>query len=169
MERRTKIGIILILVLLLRLVLVPVHININDDLAVFQEWGRVFQVTGPGYFFFFYSWVYFLPTQPPPTPLLIGYSYALYENHLLLAQWHNQFGLPPGFFVKYFYDNGYYLLLKLPAILADLGIGILIYNVVQKIKPDKALFASAFYVLNPLTIFLSGIWGQTESVIALFG
>lgn len=169
MGRKTKIGIVIFAGLILRLLLVPLSLNINDDLLVHEEWGRVFQITGADYFYFFDGWIYSFPTQPPLTSWMFSFAYRLYSNHPLLAELHNQYGLPPGFVVKFFYDYGYYLLLKLPAIIADLGLGMTIYFVIQKIVPQKAFLALVFYIFNPLTIFLSGLWGQTESLIALFG
>ncbi len=168
MEAR-KIVAIAFLGLVIRLAIVTVNVGIDDDLMVHQEWGRVFQITGANYFYFFKGWIYSFPTQPPLTSWMFNFAYQIYENHSLLAQLHNKFGLPPGFIVKYFYDNGYVLLLKLPAIVGDIGLGLVIYKLVKKLNPKRAILAYAFYIFNPLTIFLSGIWGQTESLIALFG
>ena len=60
-------------------------------------------------------------------------------------------------------------LFKLPAILSDLATGYLIYLIVKKIKnPKTGLFASAFYIFNPALIFNSTLWGQVDSITALF-
>lgn len=70
---------------------------------------------------------------------------------------------------KYFHNpNG---LWKIPAIIADIGIAILIYLILKNFlkKPSsKALIGSVFYLLNPITIFVSGFHGQTESVWIFF-
>ena len=60
-------------------------------------------------------------------------------------------------------------LFKLPAIASDLATGYLIYLIVKKIKSPKAgLIASAFYIFNPALIFNSTLWGQVDSLTALF-
>ncbi len=60
-------------------------------------------------------------------------------------------------------------LFKLPAILSDLATGYLIYLIVKKIRDQKAgLIASAFYIFNPALIFNSTLWGQVDSLTALF-
>lgn len=56
---------------------------------------------------------------------------------------------------------------KAIAILADCGICILIYIFVRKLIPSRkylALLASGMYGLNPAVWYVSGIWGQIESL-----
>ena len=57
------------------------------------------------------------------------------------------------------------LLYKLPAILADLATGFLIYRIVGK---KRGLIASALYVFNPAILSNSTLWGQIDSLTALF-
>jgi dolichyl-phosphate-mannose--protein O-mannosyl transferase/Gpi18-like mannosyltransferase len=87
---------------------------------------------------------------------------------------------PPGYFyilaaVGHFWrlffaahDPGYAvlrLLVKLPAILADLCVGALLYAIVRRFAGVAlALGAAAFYVLNPATIYISALWGQVDSI-----
>jgi dolichyl-phosphate-mannose--protein O-mannosyl transferase/Gpi18-like mannosyltransferase len=73
-------------------------------------------------------------------------------------------------------DGGHYVVLKalvkLPAILADLGVGILTYAVVRRFaSAGIALGAAALYLLNPAVIYNSAAWGQVDSIaggLALF-
>jgi dolichyl-phosphate-mannose--protein O-mannosyl transferase/Gpi18-like mannosyltransferase len=66
------------------------------------------------------------------------------------------------------HDASYTLLLvlvKLPAILADLGVGYLIYAIARRFtRPALALGAAALYLLNPATIMDSAVWGQVDSI-----
>lgn len=66
------------------------------------------------------------------------------------------------------HDPGYSILavlVKLPAILADLGVGALLYAVVRRFAaPAVALGAAALYVFNPATIFISADWGQVDAI-----
>lgn len=57
------------------------------------------------------------------------------------------------------------VLVKLPAILCDLLIGVLLFNLTRRfVSQNWALGIAAFYLLNPVTILISGLWGQVESV-----
>ncbi len=60
------------------------------------------------------------------------------------------------------------LLYKLPAILADLATGFLIYKIAKEYVQERAsLFAVAAYVFNPAVIANSTFWGQVDSLTAL--
>jgi dolichyl-phosphate-mannose--protein O-mannosyl transferase/Gpi18-like mannosyltransferase len=63
-------------------------------------------------------------------------------------------------------------LVKLPAIIADLGVGALLYYTVRRFAgTGLALAAAALFVLNPATIYISALWGQVDSIsggLALF-
>jgi dolichyl-phosphate-mannose--protein O-mannosyl transferase/Gpi18-like mannosyltransferase len=73
-------------------------------------------------------------------------------------------------------DGGHYTVLKalvkLPAIFADLGIGVLAYAVVRRFAgAGVALGAAALYLLNPAVIYNSAAWGQVDAIaggLALF-
>ena len=61
------------------------------------------------------------------------------------------------------------LLFKLPAILADLTTGWLIFSIVKKLKGERlGLISAAFYVFNPAILANSTLWGQVDSLTALF-
>ncbi len=73
-------------------------------------------------------------------------------------------------------DGGHYVVLralvKLPAILADLGVGVLVYATVRRFAgAGISLGAAALYLLNPAVVYNSAAWGQVDSVaggLALF-
>ena len=56
---------------------------------------------------------------------------------------------------------------KLPVILADMGIGLLLYKILLKKSFKIAAFAFLVYVLNPVVMFTNSIWGQTDGLMAL--
>ncbi len=61
------------------------------------------------------------------------------------------------------------LLYKLPAIISDLFAGYLIYRVVSKLKSEKwGIIASSIYLFNPAVFANSSLWGQADSLTALF-
>ena len=60
-------------------------------------------------------------------------------------------------------------LIKLPAILSDLGIAWLVWSMVQELGGSRraALVGAVIVVVNPITWFDSVVWGQVDSVGAL--
>lgn len=59
--------------------------------------------------------------------------------------------------------------LKLPAILADLGIGLLIFKFLnQRFTQSKSLLYTSLFLFNPAVIYISTIWGQIESLPVFF-
>jgi len=110
-------------------------------------------------------------------------SWALSLSERPFASFYSTVGFadyPPGYFyilavVGHFWhaffasrDHGFAVLrvlVKVPAILADLGIGVLLYAVVRRFaSTGYALGAAALYLLNPATIYISAAWGQVDSV-----
>lgn len=66
------------------------------------------------------------------------------------------------------FDTSYGILealVKLPAIVADLLVTVLIYKIVLRFATQRwALIAAAVFALNPAAIFVSGLWGQIDSI-----
>ncbi len=167
---------ILLLAFLLRISLISKWVI--GDVLVHREWGEKFWKYGSRNFYFNKDWYYSFPTQPPITSLMFAGSFWLFDHKYVLAQIHNSTKLVPAALITYFYDmeepvnkRGYILLLKLPAILADLALGILVFKIILDLtrRRNSAILGSLFYLFNPVTVFLSGGWGQNESVIAFFG
>lgn len=62
----------------------------------------------------------------------------------------------------------YIIMLKLPAILADLATAWIIFKVAQKyLDPKKGLIISVLYLFNPMIWFDTLIWGQVDSFFFL--
>lgn len=61
------------------------------------------------------------------------------------------------------------VLFKLPAIIADVATGFLIYKIVFKLKNQKwAIIVSIAYLFNPAIFANSSLWGQVDSLTSLF-
>lgn len=61
------------------------------------------------------------------------------------------------------------ILLKIPAILADIATALLIFLIVRKYGSFRLAFiAMISYAFNPAIIYDSAIWGQVDSVFTLF-
>lgn len=66
-------------------------------------------------------------------------------------------------------DVYFYTILKLPAIISELILGLLVYWQVKKYFPLKySLLILALIFFNPAVIFNSSVWGQIDSILTLF-
>jgi hypothetical protein len=156
---------------LVRVFLVKFFIPQSGDLLLYADWAEKYWQYGAGDFYLYPKWYYAPPNYPPALSLIYAAAYWLFEHKYLLAQLHNIIRIPPAFFIVYFYEFGLYLTLKLPGILADLGLGVLIFLVIKSLtgKLKKAFIGASFYLFNPVSIFLSGVWGQTDSLVTFLG
>ena len=60
------------------------------------------------------------------------------------------------------------ILIKMPAILADILSGILVYMVTaRKMSKKTALILSGLYLFNPAILVNSAMWGQTDGIMTL--
>jgi len=116
-----------------------IDLAFENDIQTFQLWARrLFE----GGFSNFYSPDFF--SDYPPV-----YMYVL-------------------FFVGAFADAPIFRFLTfLPAMLADLGIGFVIYKLAVKKSLPFGLLITAAWVFNPAIIMISAVWGQVESVFLL--
>ena len=139
-----RLAIILGLGLLVRLALIPVG-GYGSDLRIMREWGSR------------------LLTEP------MSRFYATDEvvDHLPGDLWllwllgHAADLMSPGARLP----NA---ALKLVPVLADLGLGGVLFLIGQRLAgPRTGLVAAGFIALNPALIFLSAIWGQWDAVSAL--
>jgi Gpi18-like mannosyltransferase len=60
------------------------------------------------------------------------------------------------------------LAIKIPVLLADISVGILIYSLVKKVNSKLALVSLFLYTLNPVVIFDGSVWGQIDGILTLF-
>lgn len=116
--------------------------TLENDFGTFLAWS--YYVEENGFSKFYDQWSDYLP----------GYIYVLWflkKLSLLLPQ------VP------------LVLLYKLPAILADIGVGLFIYKAVSKFNKRWALPATAVYLFNPAVFANSALWGQIDGITSLFG
>ena len=174
MKQTKVIFSLLFLALLLRLVfLFPQY---SGDIKNHLVWGNSFLQSPAG----FYS-RHFPGFNDANYPPLAIFLFAL--SNLLLLAFRNSFVylnnlLPafPSFLVPLFnHENMQYGFLKLPGILADLGIGILIYKYTSNRHSREGgnpfnlpIILSSLYLFNPAVIYLSSVWGQIEPVTNFF-
>lgn len=130
----------LFVALVVRLILSPFG-TLELDQNSFIGWSsRLVEV---GFNKFYDTWSDYLP----------GYLYILW-----VLGWIKKLALLPSVF-----------LYKLPAIFSDVLTGFLIYKIVEKFKNKKwGIIASGLYLFNPAILANSTLWGQADSLTALF-
>lgn len=153
---------ILFWALCIRLILVP--FAFHSDLTTNSIWGiyaKEFGLVG------YYDWLnfgnYAIPEYPPLSTILFLVLRWIYE-FIFSIFWKINISLKlfPSLFITWLDNFGYASLLKLPGIFADVGIGYLIYRYTKKTR------LASLYLFNPAVIYLSSLWGQTESFVGFF-
>lgn len=158
---------ILLIGLFLRFILLIIS-KWHPDILNHIDWGIRFLELGPKKFYENIFWGVSWPNQPIGTMLLFAFS-ALTKNIVFgFIQTLNQnFSFFPSFIIPFIETNIHAWMVKLPFILSDIGLGFLIYKIVLKINPQKAILAASLFLFNPVLIYNSTIWGQTDSLINL--
>ncbi|OGM56807.1 hypothetical protein A3E46_02755 [Candidatus Woesebacteria bacterium RIFCSPHIGHO2_12_FULL_46_16] len=168
---KIAVGLLFLLGFALRILLINLGHGISTDFLIFEEWGNKYWELGPKEFYFYKYWDFARPNYPPMSSFIFAVAYWLFDHKYVLAQLHNLIKIPPAAFIVFFYDYGYNLLLKIPAFFSDLGLAYIVYKLILKFSGNikKAYLGSFLFFLNPVTIFLSSVWGQIDSLVALIG
>jgi hypothetical protein len=111
-----------------------------SDIQLFASWARSLAAGGPATFY----------ATTPSANYPPAYLYVLWALGAVSG------GQPPAG------------LLKLPAILADVGVALLLYRLAARWRGRRAgLLAAALYLFIPVTWYDSALWGQVDAVPAL--
>ena len=142
---------IVVVGLLLRLVLCALFRGHDSDMGCFIAWGQDIARNGTRSFYWAagHDWY----DYPPGYMLFLGgYSAVL-----------NLFRVDTGSVLGIF-------LYMLPAVAADLGLSLLLmgYARKQRINNSGALILGGLVFLNPALLFLTGAWGQIDSILTLW-
>jgi predicted membrane-bound dolichyl-phosphate-mannose-protein mannosyltransferase len=151
-------GILLLVGLLLRLAIAYILLprsGFESDIGTFAAWASNLAEGGAGSF---YATAGFADYPP-------GYLYVLWLiggiGHLLAPMANGDAAAATA------------AIIKLPAILADVAVGFVLYRVVRSWRAPRldahrvGLIAAALYLFNPVTWYDSAIWGQTDAFGAL--
>lgn len=147
-------GLLLLTALLLRLYIAPIWVGYDTDVRTFLAWSdRVYSVGLSG--LYTNAKEYFLDYPP-------GYMYVLYLIGLL----HHKLSIP-------WESAESLLILKLPAILADIFTVYLLFRLAVSGEGGKrtwwqAVQIAALFAFNPAIWANSAIWGQVDSFFMLF-
>lgn len=164
-----QLYLLVLLAMLVRFYFLDKYLNVSGDLLLQADWGEKYWTYGSRDFYFIKDWYYARPNYPPLTIYYYAYANKLYDYKYLMAALHNVIKIPPADFIIYYYKWGYFINLKLLGIVSDILAGIFIYREVLSYLKNKkyAVFAAGIFLLNPITIILSSVWGQIDSTVAL--
>ncbi len=143
--------------LILRLVLVALPIGFFIDIQSFQAWAIKLAEAGPTKF---YESIW---SDYPP-----GYMYVLWAlggiHHFVTWSLGNLYALA-GHTAPQF--NGLLVfLVKMPGVIADILNAWLIFKILEgRVSQRTAYRAAIIYAFNPITFFVSAIWGQMDAVL----
>lgn len=149
--------------------LVAHHGDLNNNIS----WGQIAYENGLRDFYGSSDsddWPYSAPNQPPLT--IINFAVTANFWHAIndkVSDFNWRYRVFPSKFIWFWEENGWDLLIKLPSLIADLGIGLVIYWYLRKKKKANAMFIASLWLFNPLTWYNSSVWGQTDSIVNLFG
>lgn len=163
MKKFLSFPLILLVLLLLRVLLA--FVIWHPDVRNHMDWGIRFFEYGAGKFYAPESniWNYTWPNQPPGTVYIFAGIRKLFEWIFGFFWWLNvSIAVFPSGVITFFESNLYPALLKLPAILADVGIAYVLY------KWTKKEWAAVLWLINPVVWYNSSVWGQYDSVINFF-
>jgi len=143
----TELLFLLAAAFVVRMILSVIFVGHSTDINCFMAWGHA-MMNGPAAF---YTSGMFADYPP-------GYMYILW----LLTAVAKLLGLTYG-------SAGYVLLFKLPATAADLLMAYFLYRIAKKqgISRRFSLLLAAIVALNPVGAYISGAWGQIDSILGL--
>lgn len=142
------------------------HPDVNNHV----DWGIRFWDYGPAKFYSANVWSFTWPNQPPGTMYLFAGVRKLFE-FVFSIFWFINIKVPlfPSNIMYYLETNLYPALLKLPSILADLGIAYIIYKFLEGIDKKKlGVLGAVIFLANPVVWYNSAVWGQTDAVVNFF-
>ena len=153
--------------LILRIFIVLISKS-HPDILNHLDWGLRFLNLGPKKFYENIFWGVSWPNQPFGSILLFALV-ALFKNAIFgfFMFLNNSIPIFPSFIIPILESNLHIWLVKLPFILADIGLAYVIYQIVFGFKPKAATLAASLFLFNPVLIYNSAVWGQTDSLINL--
>lgn len=142
------------------------HPDVNNHV----DWGIRFFEYGPKYIYAPDSnvWSFTWPNQPPGTMVIFAAVRKIYEaSFSVMWSINTHIDVFPSTVMTFWESKGYIALLKTPFVFADVGLAYLIYKIVKKSNVKYAKIAAITFLANPVVIYNSSFWGQTDSLINL--
>lgn len=136
---------VLVAILVVKILIAP-YFQYRVDVGSYSAWAMKLAAEGPARL---YAPGYFADYPP-------GYMYVLWA-----------IGLVARAFELAWQSSAFLILLKLPALLADLAVARVIFARLRAGRRRVAWLAALGFALNPALLLNSTVWGQTDSVLAL--
>jgi hypothetical protein len=146
-DDKTTVIKLVVVGLALRFILAPIS-AFADDVRVFSELGALYYGSGV----FGAQWV--------SLPGFVYVETAVYLPYALLRA----LGFQDFQFLSLSIYSVEALFTKIPSILCDLGTFYYLLRIAKKYFPEKGILVSGLFLLSPLTIYISGILGQFDSI-----
>lgn len=166
---RIKVLTLIAIGLAVRLLLIPTafHGDLNNN----YSWGKELVEHGSSGMYERREWSFSAPNQPPLYILTFGGSWLLFkETGNLITTMNRLLPMFPSQLVWFWENLGLSISLKLPGIIADIAIAVVIYTFFKGRKePEKALALMAAWLLAPVAWYSSAVWGQVDTLVNLFG
>jgi dolichyl-phosphate-mannose-protein mannosyltransferase len=144
-----QLAAVVVVGLVIRLLLVQTP-GYRDDIVIFYDWFRAAAALPPGQVY-----VRLPDLNYPPVAVL------LYEIEAFVVRL-----FAHGALSEYVLN----VIVKLPAILADIAGSLLVYRIVRRNASHAiAILGCAAVALNPTLIYVSAYWGQNDSIPAFLG
>ncbi len=167
-----RVFLIFFAALVLRLLLLTsaYHGDLNNNIS----WGQIAFQEGLNGFYGSADandWPFSAPNQPPLTILLFAACAWLWQVfHTFFWFLNNNIPAFPSGLIWFWEEKGMTVLVKLPSLIADMGVGALIYKFVKEGFGRKiGELSLAIWLFNPVIWYNSAIWGQTDAIVNFFG
>lgn len=132
---------------IVRVLLSVIFYGHPTDIVCFMAWSQLMAEVGPAGFY-----VSGMFTDYPP-----GYMYVLW----LCGEAAKLFGVAYG-------SDMYALMVKIPAIIADVAAAIMVYRIAARNKNERVGFVLMLVTLFlPVFMFISGAWGQIDQILSV--
>ena len=143
------------------------HGDLNNNIS----WGKLVSERGLKNFYESKEWEYSAPNQPPLSIIMFSGLYKLWEpTPSFIWDLNIKLRVFPSKWIWFWDEKGLTILIKITAVLADLGIAYLLYSFLRKNGKEKqALLLASVWLLNPITWYNSSVWGQSDPIVNLFG
>jgi len=173
---KQKLILLLLIGLILRLIFSVA--NYNSDVSNHIAWGKDIVINGLSGFYereFMARYGQAAPNYPPLAMISFAFMTFLY-NLISPLIWKLNLMIPffPSKLVWFWKEQKFMLpaFIKVPAIIADLGIAYFIYLFAKKLikskKSSLPLWATSLVLFNPAFFYNSSYWGQTEALPLVF-
>ncbi len=161
---------IIVVSVLIRVILLPLwhHSDINNH-AIWGIYANEFGFNG------YYDWLnfgnYARPDYPPLAILIFWWIRKMWQFVFDILWWINiHISIFPSNVMTWFDQLGYQKMLKIPAVIGDIGMGYTIYWYFSKIgKKEIGKLAGVLFLFNPVVIYSSSVWGQLDSFVCWLG